>query len=405
MLNFDEFVTSLTDAYEHLYDIVYLRTQPATPLLLMQPERVKHGQHKEPAWQAHHVLIGAIAQLNPEGLAPTLSKVWRKHRLMLLRYIEGLSPQEVADALSISRRQFYRVQEEAMRTLAEMLWPPNAQADNPTLRTGLLHEEVERHRREGKPTPLVRVIESALSLLNERLAEHHVQTQVLADGLITLDVDEKLFRQLLLGIMDHLVERAHGGTLQIAARASTTEAHVTVLMQPALTLTPQAWTHTYEQLTAFQELATLNQAQLGLLQVGEQLHGFELRRPFSKAAKHEPASVLVVDDNADMLELYRRYLEPCGLQVQTAGHGADALDLLRHARPRAIFLDLMLPEQDGWDILQTLQSQLTTRMIPIIICSVLKQRELALSLGAAQFVEKPFTQATLLAALADANAA
>jgi CheY-like chemotaxis protein len=401
MLTFEQFAGSLADAYEHLYDIVYLRTHPVTAIAAAQPD-VQHNQ-REPAWRAHHALIEAIQQLNPEGRAPTLSKTWRKHRLMLLRYIEGLSPQEVADALSISRRQFYRVQDEALQALAEMLWPNAGLPTNPENkadRSELLRAEVERHKRDGKPISLTRVTESALALLHARLAQHRVTPRLIwAESLPALDVDEKLFRQLLLSVMDHLVERAHNATLEIAAQADASTVQIRLCVNPPVQLSASAWAHTREQVQAFKELAALNQVQLDWVREGETLYGFALQRAVGNATANAQRVVLAVDDNADILELYRRYLAPCGFQVLTARHGQDAFNQIRHVQPHAIFLDLMLPEQDGWDILQTLKSHPDTRTIPVIICSVLKQSELALSLGAMQFVEKPFTQAGLLTAL------
>jgi CheY-like chemotaxis protein len=59
----------------------------------------------------------------------------------------------------------------------------------------------------------------------------------------------------------------------------------------------------------------------------------------------------------------------------------------------------MMPKQDGWHVLQTLLNQPDTSRIPVIVCSVLKQKELALSLGATAFVEKPITEQALLSAL------
>jgi CheY-like chemotaxis protein len=60
----------------------------------------------------------------------------------------------------------------------------------------------------------------------------------------------------------------------------------------------------------------------------------------------------------------------------------------------------MMPSQDGWQILQQLKSLREARDIPIIVCSVLRERALALSLGAADFLVKPITQQALLSALA-----
>jgi CheY-like chemotaxis protein len=59
----------------------------------------------------------------------------------------------------------------------------------------------------------------------------------------------------------------------------------------------------------------------------------------------------------------------------------------------------MLPGQDGWDLLQILLNRPETNHIPLIICTVLKQKELALSLGATAFLEKPVTEQALFSTL------
>jgi CheY-like chemotaxis protein len=120
--------------------------------------------------------------------------------------------------------------------------------------------------------------------------------------------------------------------------------------------------------------------------------GFKVKLPTAQR------TVLVVDDNEDALELFRRYLSPL-YRVATAGTAHKALEQARQLQPHAITLDLMMPEQDGWDLLQTLLNQPDTRHIPIIVCTVLKQKALALSLGAAAFLEKPVSKQELLTAL------
>jgi CheY-like chemotaxis protein len=109
--------------------------------------------------------------------------------------------------------------------------------------------------------------------------------------------------------------------------------------------------------------------------------------------------VLVVDDNEDVLELFQRYLVPHQYRVVTAKAVQEGLDLAIRLQPDTITLDLMMPEQDGWDLLQALLNRPDTRHIPIIVCSVLKQKELALSLGATAFLKKPVTELQLLSAL------
>ncbi|MGH2458984.1 MAG: response regulator, partial [Chloroflexota bacterium] len=110
-------------------------------------------------------------------------------------------------------------------------------------------------------------------------------------------------------------------------------------------------------------------------------------------------SVLVVDDNADSQHLFTRYLEARGYHVLTAGNGEEALRITLHEHPDAILLDVMLPSSDGYEVLQALASEPSIGRVPIVVCTVLKQRDLALALGATEFLAKPVTQGELLGTL------
>jgi CheY-like chemotaxis protein len=115
-------------------------------------------------------------------------------------------------------------------------------------------------------------------------------------------------------------------------------------------------------------------------------------------------TVLVIDDNEDILTLFHRYLSLHHYQVVTASSAAEALSLAQQLQPFAITLDLMMPDQDGWDLLQTFLNHPGISATPIIVCSVLRQKELALSLGATAFLEKPVSEEALLAVLAALHA-
>jgi CheY-like chemotaxis protein len=108
----------------------------------------------------------------------------------------------------------------------------------------------------------------------------------------------------------------------------------------------------------------------------------------------------VVDDNEDIGELFKRYLEAHLYQVVLAKNGQEALQTVQKIQPFAVILDLMMPDMDGWDLLQIFLNQPDTLAIPVIICSILRQKELALSLGATAFLEKPVSEETLISLLA-----
>jgi DNA-binding response OmpR family regulator len=109
--------------------------------------------------------------------------------------------------------------------------------------------------------------------------------------------------------------------------------------------------------------------------------------------------VLIVDDNPDAVDLFHRYLAKQPYQILVADTGAKALQFAREAQPDIIILDIMLPEHDGMEVLQTLKHDQATRNIPILVCSVLDMQPLARSLGADDYLKKPPGQQELLTRL------
>jgi CheY-like chemotaxis protein len=110
-------------------------------------------------------------------------------------------------------------------------------------------------------------------------------------------------------------------------------------------------------------------------------------------------TLLMIEDNEGLIRAFQGYLADYDYLVIGATTGDEALKLAREVIPAAITLDIMMPSQDGWEILQALKSNPSTRSIPVIICSVLEDPELARSLGAEAYLQKPISQADLLEAL------
>lgn len=107
------------------------------------------------------------------------------------------------------------------------------------------------------------------------------------------------------------------------------------------------------------------------------------------------AKVLVVDDDESSLEISKRILSRRGYAVITATSGAAGIELAQEQRPDIIVLDVIMPEMDGWQVLETLRGQEETRDIPIIMQSMLSERELGLSMGADEYLTKPVDKADL----------
>jgi len=107
------------------------------------------------------------------------------------------------------------------------------------------------------------------------------------------------------------------------------------------------------------------------------------------------AKVLVVDDDESSREISRRILSKRGYSVITADGGADGVELAREQQPDIIVLDILMPGMDGWQVLEKLREMPETSDIPIIMQSMLSERELGLSLGADDYLTKPVDKSGL----------
>jgi len=111
------------------------------------------------------------------------------------------------------------------------------------------------------------------------------------------------------------------------------------------------------------------------------------------------ASILVVDDEQDILTLVAYHLRPEGYRVLAAADGKTAVDLALNEKPDLIVLDLMLPEMSGMEVLKVLRGNDATRKTPVILLTARKDeidRVLGLELGADDYVTKPFSPRELV---------
>jgi CheY-like chemotaxis protein len=106
--------------------------------------------------------------------------------------------------------------------------------------------------------------------------------------------------------------------------------------------------------------------------------------------------VLVVEDDAHAYELLAAALASAGYLAVRARHGEEALRLARETHPMAVTLDLVLPGLDGWEVLKKLKGDALTREIPVVIISMVDNRELGLALGADDYFVKPVDRDRLL---------
>ncbi|MGC8741334.1 MAG: response regulator [Candidatus Sumerlaeaceae bacterium] len=120
--------------------------------------------------------------------------------------------------------------------------------------------------------------------------------------------------------------------------------------------------------------------------------------------------ILAVDDELDLLLIIKTALSSEGFEVMTATNGPDALAMAEDEKPDLIILDVMMPEMNGFEVLQALRESVTTERIPVIMLTGVSEREKirdALSAGIDYYIVKPFQLHDLVAkvnlAIADAE--
>jgi signal transduction histidine kinase/CheY-like chemotaxis protein len=108
-------------------------------------------------------------------------------------------------------------------------------------------------------------------------------------------------------------------------------------------------------------------------------------------------TVLVVDDDPSVHDLLSATLAKEGYRILHARDGAEALEILRKTPPDVVTLDVMMPKVDGWSVLGVMKSDPDLNHIPVIMITIVDDRNLGYTLGASEFMTKPIDRARLLA--------
>jgi signal transduction histidine kinase/CheY-like chemotaxis protein/ligand-binding sensor domain-containing protein/protocatechuate 3,4-dioxygenase beta subunit len=99
--------------------------------------------------------------------------------------------------------------------------------------------------------------------------------------------------------------------------------------------------------------------------------------------------VLVIDDDPAVRDLMRRSLEKDSFRVEVASDGKSGLELARRLKPVVITLDVMMPHLDGWSVLTSLKGDPATADIPVIMLTIVDDKQMGFALGAAEYFTKP----------------
>jgi len=122
--------------------------------------------------------------------------------------------------------------------------------------------------------------------------------------------------------------------------------------------------------------------------------------PAPAAAATTGSTILVIEDDPGAVRLLRAYLEGEGYDVEVATDGEAGIAAARVHAPGAIILDVLLPGIDGWEVLRRLKADTDLRDIPVMVATVVDERNVAMNLGAVDYFLKPVRPDALLARLA-----
>jgi CheY-like chemotaxis protein len=396
--NFEEFIGQLRSALHYLYDPVHLRRSLLVEWL---------GQSSAPdrAAALQRVLTDAIHALQPPEDEVAQSSAWAIYDLLNLQYIRQYERNVVASQLGVSERQLRREQRLALEALAQYLWqkfsldslkpipepiepePTIEQASNLKTELGWLkNSQVEE---QGTLQDLLQSVKTLANPLAEQCGVTlHFKIE---PRLEQIPSPQASLRSILLTILNALIPRVEKNSIFFAI--SQAGADIQILVSSANVRVPSDSSREEINLKTAQQLAAYYDARL---EYSYSALGFQASLRFTLP---EQVPILVIDDNADWLDMLKRYAVGTRYQIFTTNDPRAAAELVSKIQPALIFLDVMMPNVDGWQIFSELRHVGSTSEVPIIICSILPLNDLALSLGVNAFLQKPITQSQFIAAI------
>jgi CheY-like chemotaxis protein len=344
-------------------------------------------------------LLGAIEALKPSPDTPPNARSWRLYLVLFHRYVEARTQEETAELLSITPRHLRREQQEAVHLLAQRLWErsPGAElsadagdsGDEGAAWRSQVQQELAALQRStpGAVADVADAIAGAITVGQPLAARHGVTlTSDLVEARLLAALHPSALRQILVTAVEKLAQQMTHGQIHLAAERVRDDIQITIAADP-VTAGPAPASALIDEILA---------AQGGTF--GAQRNGSRLCCRVNLPAV-TPYTVLVVDDNTDLVHFYRRFVANTRYQIVHVAEGESVFRVIEQVQPAAIVLDVMLPDIDGWELLATLREHPTASLIPVIVCSVVRREELASVLHAARYVAKPVRRQHFIEAL------
>lgn len=376
----DTFAAQVRELLAHLYELSWLQTSA-----LVQERAAALAQPlRSTALAIKQEVMDLLETLNPGPHFYFRASEARAYNILLLHYVERQTIQKAADELGISERQAYRDLRQAEMDLARLLW--------------LRQQETAHTAAPARvpPTPPVEpaatvdlheLLSAAVDVVRSLAVASAVTVQTtIPQGSKVLVTDLPLARQVLISLLSRAIQNAAD---TVAISVGDEGAQIALMMEYAPHGAPSPREPQAE----------------GVLQPMIDQLGWRVRWPEQGGVRlslPRPApqkTILCVDDDANFCELLRRYLTGYPVQVLSAPSGQQGLEQAIQSPPDLIVLDVMMAGLDGWETLQRLRTHVATEHLPVVVCSVFNDPELARSLGATAMLPKPLEPGVFLRTL------
>ncbi|QPC83668.1 response regulator [Phototrophicus methaneseepsis] len=372
---------------KHLYDYAYLENSDLI-------QRLKEEIPLESDIRyVHDQVIRAIESLNPGPQTSFHSPHARTYNLLQLHYVEKMLIQDTADELSLSIRQAHRDLRNGEVAIAKMLvkfLSSDHTTDKSTIHTASsVEEEFTNLDSELELTNVFKLIAGACKAVDQLITKHATQVDISSvERTRLVSTNPIVARQILISILARLILHVEDNDIIIIVTETVQEIIINFCYTPKNLDAPYC-----EIDTTVQNLINILHWDLSQTLDSDGTWKISLHMPSLSTM------ILIIDDNQALVNLLSRYLSVHNIMAYGISDPHHALEFARTNPPSAIILDVMMPEMDGWELLQNIKNISELAHIPIIICSVLNEPALAFSLGASLFIQKPINQNVVTSAL------
>lgn len=386
-----QFLRQTTDALRHYYDSAHLAGHP----LLSQLKDTLGADQAIAVQRLRRMLLDAVERLRPAHGTPADSPAWRPYRILHDRYILGKDLGALEADLGLSRRQIQRDQRKAVAAVAIALLAGKAHAaghSQPGPQDSIT-QEISRIASEEQVFDALPELENALQPIRAFAQQRRVELVArLSPPSLRVLGNQDLLRQFLVSALSLVVRLASSRKSAVCVEKGASGIICTVY--PWQGSVPDE----HSLLVQFPE-PLLVLAEANGVTLTQEANDDLWRLLIEFRVVPRSYTVAIVEDNKDLVRLYSRYLSSRGYRLVEVADSGGAVERIAEIAPDAVVLDLMMSKVDGWQILQRLQGDSSLRHIPVAVCSVLNEPELAKSLGARAYLRKPVRPAELLECL------